>query len=144
MDNYRAAVIAAGRRWKGTPYHHASAIKGVGVDCLYFIAEAYREAGVVNQLDIPPYVFQWNLNRNEETYLNGLLKYAHEVDTPRPGDIALWKIGRTFSHAAIVIEWPCIIHAVVTNGVIEDNVDQAIWLKYDHRKLRPVKFFSYW
>jgi cell wall-associated NlpC family hydrolase len=144
MQHLRQAVLAAARTWKGTPYHHQSNIKAVGVDCLYFIAEAYREAGIVSQIDIPTYAFQWNLNHNTETYLNGLLQHAREVETPQPADIALWKIGRTYSHGAIVIQWPNIIHAVIGRGVTEDNVDQALWLKFDHRKLRPVKFFSYW
>lgn len=140
----RSEIIAAARSWRGTPYHHEGHVKGAGVDCLYFIAESYREAGVFDRVDIPKYAFQWNLNRSEETYLLGLLKYAHEVVTPQPGDIALWKIGRTFSHGAIVIEWPHIIHAVSAAGVTEENVDNAVWLKFDHKKLRPVKFFSYW
>lgn len=140
----RSDVIKAALSWKGTPYHHAGKVKGAGVDCLYFIYESYREAGVIGEIDIPSYSFQWNLNRGDETYLNGLLKHAHEVERPEPGDIAIWKIARAYSHAAIVLDWPRIVHSMTNIGVAEENVDTATWLKFDHRKLRPVKFFSYW
>jgi|SRR5579859_939565 len=36
----------------------------------------------------------------------------------RPGDFVLYQFGRTWSHGAIVVEWPLIIHAVVQHGVI--------------------------
>jgi cell wall-associated NlpC family hydrolase len=119
-------------------------VKGQGVDCLHFISETYREAGIVDVNDIPKYPWQWNLNKGEETYLNGLLRYAREVETPQPGDIAIWKIARTFSHAAIVIDWPLVIHSVTGIGVVEENVTQAIWLHRKGAALRPVKYFSYW
>jgi cell wall-associated NlpC family hydrolase len=144
INEKRCRVIECSRSWKGTKYHHHANVKGGGVDCLYFIAESYREAGVIDVKDIPHYQFQWNLHKGDETYMDGILRYAHEITSPLPGDIALWKIGRTFSHAAIVIDWPHIIHAVIGTGVTEENVDQAVWLKFDHKKLRPVKFFSYW
>ena len=144
MDNQSYSVITAARTWLRTPFHHGASVKGHGVDCLHFIAAAYREAGVVSVTDIPSYQWQWNLNRGAETYLEGILRYAHEVESPQPGDIALWKIGRCFSHAAVVIDWPHVIHAVTGYGVVEENVDNAVWLKFDGKRPRQVKFFSYW
>ena len=30
---------------------------------------------------------------------------------PQPGDVSVYRVGRCFSHGAIVTEWPFIIHA---------------------------------
>ncbi len=30
---------------------------------------------------------------------------------PLAGDVAVFRFGRTFSHGAIVVEWPVVIHA---------------------------------
>lgn len=35
----------------------------------------------------------------------------------RPADFIVFKFGRTFSHGAIVVEWPLIIHAYIPHGV---------------------------
>jgi cell wall-associated NlpC family hydrolase len=41
------AVIVEARRWLNTPYHHAAAVHGVGVDCLMLLCCVYSAAGVV-------------------------------------------------------------------------------------------------
>ncbi len=35
----------------------------------------------------------------------GIRQYAVEVTEPAPGNIALWKFGRIYSHAAIITDW---------------------------------------
>lgn len=52
-------------------------------------------------IGIPRYAKDIMLHRSEETYLEGLLHYAVETDDPKPGNIALWKFGRIYSHAGI-------------------------------------------
>lgn len=113
----RQAVIAEARSWLGTPYHHAARIKGAGVDCLMLLAEVYATAGVIEPIaEIPYYPRDWMLHRDEERYLSGLLDYCHPVKTPNPGDIALFRFGRTASHGAIVLDWPNVIHAYANEG----------------------------
>jgi cell wall-associated NlpC family hydrolase len=38
--------------------------------------------------------------------------------TPQPADFVVFKFGRTFSHGAIVIKWPLIIHSYIPHGVM--------------------------
>ena len=143
----RAAVIKEALEWVGTPYHAEAKVKGRkgGCDCLTILEGVFRNVGLVTNADIPHYSPQFMLNRSDELYLTGLLQYTREVTTPQPADIALWKFGRCFSHAAIVIEWPRIIHAYVGCAVQEDNVNSCVWLqKMNDGKPRPVKYFSYW
>jgi hypothetical protein len=115
------------------------------------IAGVYEEAGLVPHIEIPFYPHDWHMHRSAERYLTGLLRYAHEIQgEPKPGDIALYKFGRCFSHGAIVIEWPQIIHSFVGEGcVMEDASRSARLLAVGENpnqtgKARPVKFFSYW
>src|SRR5947207_15287704 len=107
IDSRRAAIVAEAISWIGTPFHHAARVKGAGVDCLMLLAEVYERAGIVPHVEPPFYVPDWHLHRDAERYLDGLGRYAHAIDTrPEPGDIALFRFGRTFSHGAVVIEWP--------------------------------------
>ena len=91
------------------------------------------------------------LHRDAELYLEGLLQYTREIEgPPQPGDIVLWKFGRCFSHGAIVIEWPTVIHACAGRNVSIDDAEAAAWLTHigentdECGKPRPRRFFSYW
>jgi cell wall-associated NlpC family hydrolase len=136
-DHGRAAVVAAARTWLGTPYHHMGRVKGAGVDCLMLLAEVYAAAGIVPHISIPFYPPDWNLHRDAERYLEGVIHYAHEVaGPPEPGDVALFKFGRCFAHGAIVVAWPALIHAFVRVGVVEADATRGAL------EGRPVRFFS--
>ena len=54
----------------------------------------------------------------------------------KPGDIALFRFGRTFSHGAIVTDWPRLIHAYWAIGVVWGDAT------LHPLKDRPVRFFS--
>lgn len=143
--NEREWVVKIAKEWIGTPYRSHAQIKGIGCDCLTLLSGVFSEAGLVKNAKIPHYSPDFMKHRSAEMYLQGLLGYAHEINgMPQPGDIALWKFGRCFSHSAIVVQWPVIIHAFVHKHVMQENADNAQWLKYIGRQLRPVKFFSYW
>jgi NlpC/P60 family putative phage cell wall peptidase len=117
-DLRRRAVIDEAESWIGTPFHHAARVKGAGVDCLMLLAEVYERAGVAAPIEPPFYVPDWHLHRDAERYEEGLLHYARPVEAPDAGDIALFRFGRTFSHGAIVVGWPRLIHAYWSIGVV--------------------------
>lgn len=59
------------------------------------------------------------LHKSEEKFLMGILENnLREVQQPLPGDVALFRFGRCFSHGAIVTRWPELIHAYVGLGVV--------------------------
>ena len=138
----RAAVIAEAERWIGTPFHHEARIKGGGVDCLMLLAEVYERAGVIKHAAPPHYVPDWHMHQGAERYMEGLLAYAGEIDgppqgpEPLPGDIALFRFGRTFSHGAIIVRWPRLIHAYWAIGVVWGDAT------LHPLKGRDVRFFS--
>jgi cell wall-associated NlpC family hydrolase len=123
----RAAVVAAAQTWLGTPYHHAGRVRGAGVDCLMLLAETYAAAGVIAPVtEVPYYPPDWFQHRDEERYLAGLLAHAREIaGPPQPGDAALFRFGRSFSHGAIVTGWPRLIHAFSRTGVVYGDATKA-------------------
>ena len=146
MNGTREDVLTELQDWLGTPYHHAARVKGAGVDCLMLLLEVYGRAGVfarrgvdVASIAIPRYPHDIMLHRNEEMYLEGVRRYALETDRPDTGNIALWKFGRIYSHAAIITGWPAIIHAHAPEKmVVIGNATQGVLAQ------RPVRFFDPW
>ncbi len=146
----REKVLEIAKTWLKTPYHHMGRIKGAGADCLTVLAEIYEEAGLISKIDIPYYPQDWHLHRTEERYLNGLLQYTKEIEVPQPADIVLWKFGKCFSHGAIVVKWPLIIHSYIGVGCIYEDAFASSFLKKVSERvpeigtMRPCKFFSFW
>ena len=135
----RAAIVAEALTWLGTPYHHLGDVKGAGVDCAMFLVRVFVDTGLVPAFDPRPYPVDWHLHRSEERYLGAVLDQAHEVTVPSPGDIALFKFGRTLSHSALVVEWPRIIHAQFRVGCIEADASRD-----EPLASRSPRFFSLW
>ena len=80
------------------------------------------------------------LHRDEEQFLGGVTRFALEIprEAVGPGDLAIWKYGRCYSHAAIVIALPEVLHAVIRGGgVVRGNADRD-----EELRSRPVKFFT--
>lgn len=122
----RAAVIAEAMTWERTPHHNGAQIKGVGVDCGRYPWAVYHACGLLPPIDdnlkYPPDFF---LHSGREWYKSLADKFGHVIETPLPGDFVLYKIGRIYSHGAIIIKWPHIIHAWVRIGVTQDDGTQG-------------------
>lgn len=151
-DLERARVVAEALTWQRTPYHHAARIKGVGCDCITLLSGVFEGAGLIPFVNIPYYPMDWHLHKGAERYLNGLLDYTVEIPTGQqlPGDIVIWRIGCCFSHGAIVVNWPTVIHAQVGRNVCLEDAEANAGLNFigentsDQGKRRPRRFFSYW
>jgi cell wall-associated NlpC family hydrolase len=136
--NRRSQVIKKAVGWLRTPYHHMGRVKGGGTDCLMLLAQVYEAAGVVPHIEVPFYAPDWNLHRDAERYLEGVLHYAREIDgPPQMGDVAVFKFGRCFAHGAIVVAWPRLIHAWYNAGVVYGDADQPPLLGRDVRFFDP-------
>ncbi len=146
----REKVIEVAKTWLGTKYHHMGRVKGAGADCLTLLACVFEESKLIPKIEVPYYPQDWHLHRSEERYLTGLLQYTKEVDMPKPADIVLWKFGRCYSHGAVVVEWPVVIHSYSRVGCVYENAEVALFLKTvsekvsDEGKPRPHKFFTFW
>jgi cell wall-associated NlpC family hydrolase len=137
----RAAVVQEALSWLRTPYAHMARVKGAGVDCGQLLALVYEAAGVMPEIIPAEYPHDWHMHKDEERYLAHVEQYAHRIEgPPRPGDIVLYRIGRTISHGAIVTRWPQVIHAYLKAGmvVLDDAKGNADLVKHF------VGFWSPW
>ncbi len=148
----RERVCYEARRWLGTPYHHRAAVLGVGIDCALLLAQVFSAAGLLDNFEAPRYTRDWHLHRGEERYLGIIEDHCHrigndelpladrEIDfSPGMGDILMFRVGRTFSHSAIVTRWPFIIHSYLPSSIVEE-VD----ITGTPMAIRPLRVYSYW
>jgi cell wall-associated NlpC family hydrolase len=139
-NDQRARILDVATGWERTPFHDDANLKGIGVDCAQFVASVYMEAGIVPAFEVPRYQAQWFLHRSEERLMDFVRSYAREIDEHEvlPGDLVLYRLGRAYAHAAIIIDWPNeIIHAHKLSGM----VIRARPFDSDLNRT-PVKFFS--
>ena len=140
----RAAVVREARSWIGTRYHNCADKKGIGVDCGMLLVRVFCDLKLCPHFDPRPYPPDWHLHRSEEKYLGFVFDRAHEVERPQPGDVAVFKFGRCYSHGGIVVEVAplSIVHAFArARCVLEERVHQSAVLS---EAIRAPKFFTLW
>lgn len=136
----RAAIVETALSWAGTPYHHQAKIKKVGCDCATLLVGVFQEAGLVGAIELPHYPPDFMMHRDEELYLSVVERFAKQIEPPpQPGDVVAWKMGRVFSHGAIVIAWPTVIHSVLGRNVFLTDAEKEELLSKRERR-----FFSFW
>lgn len=129
----RQAIVTEALSWifpQRTPYHHEGNVKGFGVDCAMYPICVYQNLGLIDpDYDPRPYPVEWHLHRNEELYLKGLSLFCHRTKRPGPGDIAMFKYGRTVSHGSILTDtstddWE-FAHSYLTTGCILTRLSET-------------------
>lgn len=118
-------IIEEALTWLNTPFHHKAMLKGVGVDCAHFCKGVFVNLGMVERFDVADYPPDWHLHHGGERLLEYVRAYCDQVPEPQAGDIALFRFGRCESHAAIVLEWPRVIHAYFNQGVVYASANDA-------------------
>ena len=108
---WRQYIIDEARTWRGTPYQHKGRVKGVGCDC----------GGIIYQIYTPllgpfapfpkDYAQDWAMHNEDTRYLDFIMPHVIQIPKAVPGGLALFKVGRSFSHAAICTEKKTFIHA---------------------------------
>jgi NlpC/P60 family putative phage cell wall peptidase len=130
----RAAVASQALAWVGTPYHAQARVLGVGVDCVHLLCAVYEAAGVRDHIEPDAYARDWHLHHSAELYMQGLFRHAHLRPAgalPGLGDVLLFRFGRTFSHAGIVVDGVgqgadelTLVHAFHQRGVIRSRLGE--------------------
>ena len=141
----RKQVVDAAMAWLRTPYHHQAQVKGGGADCAMFPLAVYQECGFIPEgYQAPAYSSQWHLHRSEELYIAEVEKLAvekspHEI---QPADFVIFKFGRTFSHGAIVVKWPMVIHSYIPHGVTLADASNEAQLIDREMKAFEIRHFQ--
>lgn len=128
-----AAVRAACEAWKGTPFHHAARVRGVGVDCANLLIGVYGDAGLVPPFDLGYYPQDWMMHRRQERFIEQISEHADEVRSPEAGDTVLMRFGGCFSHAGICMGGRDFFHVFVGRLAGFDSLDSY--------KRHPMRFF---
>ena len=100
--------------WNGTPYQHQVGLKGVGVDCAYFVGKVAEEAGAIQKFYVEPYSVEWHWHSKEEKMCEIVESFGAiqiPVEDRKPGDILCFKYGRVCSHLGILLGDDRFIHA---------------------------------
>jgi cell wall-associated NlpC family hydrolase len=83
-------------------------------------AAVYEAAGAIPHLE--PRIFFAMDDASRRRALSGgdppLSRARSTIDEIQPADLIVWKFGRTYSHSAIVIEPPIVLHAVLKGGAV--------------------------
>ena len=140
-NEMREAIVAEARRWIGTPWHHGAEVRGAGVDCARLVKAAYVGAGVRPDFGVEDYPIDFMLHADAERLVETIETHGGRlVEVPKPGDVAVWRFGRSFSHAGIVVEWPArVVHAFRPWGGVVESPGDA-----DKLSGREVRFYSLW
>lgn len=117
----RERIVAVAREWIGTPFLAGECRKGRGCDCGSLLAGVFAEAGLIEPLELGKYDHLAPCMKGDAFYLARIASVAEEVHETRaqPGDIVIYRLGRAYSHAALIVDWPLsVIHADARRGVI--------------------------
>jgi cell wall-associated NlpC family hydrolase len=131
----RVEVVAEAMSWEGTKYHHMGRLKQKrndlgeivdpgGIDCAQLIFMVFDAVDGTEEMPLYNYSMQEWIHREDEKLLREILTRAKPTNTPRPGDVVIYKMGRSYGHAALVIEpgWPHIIHAHRQAGKVMTDI----------------------
>jgi len=121
--------------WLDTPFRHKAGVKGVGCDCIHFVARVFEEMGLVtwHRNLIPNYPYDWHLHNTRELLAEGIERVLNveklTLDAPkRNGDVLLFHYGKAASHAGIYFDG-YIYQSLVGIGVCKINISDRIFKK---------------
>jgi hypothetical protein len=136
-EQLRRKIVAEAMSWVGTPYAQQGDVKQGAVDCSMLLVRCWVDTGVFQPFDPRPYPPMWHLHRSEERYLGWMEALAVEVQEPRPGDVAIFRFGRCFSHGGIVTAPGVLCNASAIHKKCTLNDMSEAWLAYINPRARP-------
>ena len=135
-------IIAAARRWLGTPYHDQASVRGVGCDCLGLARGVWRDVCGTEPLAIAPYSRDWGETGPREVLAEAARAVMIEIDPRRrePGALMLFRMraGAIAKHCGILVSETRFIHAYERRGVIEELLTPAWSRRIAFAFLYPV------
>ena len=126
----RDDVVAAARRWLGTPYRHLSARRGAGCDCLGLVCGVWRDLGG-ETIELPAYRADWRDTRHADALLAlAERRLIRAAGRPQAGQVILFQLGRASvpRHCGIAVDAHGFIHAQEGRGVVLSHLTGG-WCK---------------
>ncbi|WP_131114303.1 NlpC/P60 family protein [Lichenihabitans psoromatis] len=102
----RSDIVAAARRYIGTPYHHQGALAGAGCDCLGLVRGIWRDLYGAEPEQPPVYTPDWGEVGGDEHILAAAGRHmlARPVSEAEPGDVLVFRLrrGAIAKHIAVL------------------------------------------
>ncbi len=124
-------VVAAARRWIGTPYLHQGARRGAGTDCLGLLRGLWAELRGAEPCAVPAYTADWAEPARDEVLLAAARRWLVEkpLASVAAGDVLLFRMraGHIAKHVGIQGETGAaasFIHAYAGHGVVESPLSE--------------------
>jgi cell wall-associated NlpC family hydrolase len=148
----RAAFMAEALSWIGTPFVNCGDVKGPrgAVDCAMLLTRCAVDTGLIAPFDPRPYEPQWHIHHDQELFVEFITDRLGGIETatPRPGDIAVWKFNRTFSHGGVILSANDVVHAWSGYRMVMQTRRDEAWLThmpvFGNSAPRPVRYFDLW
>ncbi len=134
-DAFAQQIVAAARRWIGTPYVHQSSALGAGADCLGLIRGVWRDCIGAEPYAPPSYTQDWSEASGREVLMqtaDALLRRRQDRSLIL-GDVLLFRMrdGAVAKHLGIVSQVgpeAKFIHAYSGHAVLESSLSDP-WLR---------------
>ncbi len=140
MNPSRDVIVAAARRWIGTPYAHQASLAGVGCDCLGLVRGVWREVIGPEPEPMRPYTPDWAEAGGNESLIELGERYFTPValDDWGAGDVLVFRFrdGAPAKHVGIATGDDRMIHAHDGARVVEVPI-VSFWRR------RIVRAFSF-
>ncbi len=146
----RLAFVNEAISWIGTPFVNCADVKGQAVDCAMLLTRCAVDTGLVPAFDPRPYAPHWHVHHDRELFIEFLTDRlgGREIDTPRLGDIAVYKFNRTFSHGAVIVNSAEVVHAWSGYRMVmrtrRDEAQLGQMQVFAESVPRPVRYFDLW
>ena len=132
MSVARAQIIAATRRWMGTPYHHQASLFQIGCDCLGLVRGVWRDVLGPEPEEAPVYSVDWAEVSKADRLRHALERHFCPIDVQdyRAGDVLLFRF-RTHlpaTHLGVATTPTHMIHAH-SGACVTETAIGAHWRK---------------
>lgn len=126
-------IVAAARRWIGTPYHHQASLRGAGCDCLGLVRGVWRDLYGTEPEAAAPYTPDWGEVGGTEHLLEAAARHMTPVPLEgiRPGDLLLFRLrpNTVAKHVALLSGPRHMIHARSGDEVREVALTVGWWTR---------------
>lgn len=131
LENQRR-LLKELNEWVGTPWRHRVCVKGLGADCIFFVAQVFHNLGIFDfeKAHKPDYPPDWHLHNTRELLVETIKATLPVIEIPldevRNGDIVLSHYGQAASHASVYFDG-FIYHCLNPGGVIKSTFNDKSW-----------------
>ncbi|KPD02541.1 bifunctional murein DD-endopeptidase/murein LD-carboxypeptidase [Moellerella wisconsensis] len=119
----KSKLMAQYANWKGVSYRLGGTNRS-GIDCSAFVQRTFQEQ------------FGMDLPRSTSEQQN--IGMSVKRNNLRPGDLVLFKTGRSMRHVGIYVGDNQFVHASTSSGVIVSKMDNSYWSKRLYASRRVI------